>query len=43
MPEQSLHSAILAAIDQARDNGVSDERIAEMLAEAAEALREGVT
>ena len=43
MPEESLQSAILAAIDQARDDGVSDERIAEMLANAVAALREGLT
>ena len=43
MPEETLQTAILAAIDLARDNGVSDERIVEMLADAVAALREGLT
>ena len=43
MPEEALHTAILTAIDQALDSGVSDERIAEMLADAVAALREELT
>ena len=37
-----LAEAILAAIDEARERGVSDERIVEMLADIVKGLREAL-
>jgi hypothetical protein len=40
--DTELANAILAAIDEARENGVPDVRIVEMLADIVEELREAL-
>lgn len=41
--DTALESAILAAITEAREHGVPDERIIKMLAEIVQGLREGLS
>jgi hypothetical protein len=41
--DEELAEAILAAITEARENGIPEERIIEMLAEIVKGLREGLS
>ena len=41
--DEELAQAILAAITEARENGIPEERIIEMLAEIVKDLREGLS